>query len=163
MIIIVMGVAGSGKTVVSGLLAMKLGWDFLDADDYHPQANIEKMRRGEPLSDDDRMPWLSTLHGLLAAAESRGTSTVLACSALRRSYRDILRDGLREVAFVYLKAEPQTIAERLSVRRDHFFNAALLQSQLDLLEPPDDALVIDSDESPEVIVDEIIGRLELRR
>ena len=143
MIIVVMGVAGSGKTTVGRLLARRLGWPFFDADDFHPAANIEKMRRGGPLTDSDREAWLEALRAI--------QSGVIACSALKQKYRDQL-DG---ACFVYLKADRELLKQRLNERRGHFFPPELLDTQITALEEPGDAIVIDAGGEPEVIVAEI--------
>lgn len=129
-----MGVAGAGKTTVGALLAGELGWPFVDADDLHPAASIEKMRRGEPLTDADRGPWLDGLAALIAGCLARGERAVLACSALRVSYRERLSGGRPEVAFVLLDVAPELLADRLARRRGHFAGPALLASQLATLE-----------------------------
>ncbi|MBS1184364.1 MAG: gluconate kinase [Proteobacteria bacterium] len=158
MIIVLMGVSGSGKTTVGGLLADRLGCGFSDADDFHPAANVEKMRAGVPLTDDDRGPWLRALrraiYGWLAAGESR----VVACSALKAIYRDILSPQ-GDVVFVYLKGSVETIATRLQARKGHYMNPALLASQLATLEEPDDAIVVDIAPPPAIIAQDIVARL----
>jgi gluconokinase len=146
--VVLMGVSGSGKTTVGRLLASRLGWAFVDADDFHSAANVEKMRRGEPLTDADREPWL---HALAAALRSRldvSESVVLACSALKASYRAALHVDAR-VRFAFLNADAGLLQERLAGRAGHYFNPALLQSQLETLEPPQDALVVDASRPPE--------------
>lgn len=160
MITIIMGVSGVGKTTVGAVLAERLGWTFRDADDYHPQANVEKIRHGIPLTDADRLPWLAALRELIRAAGDTGM--VLACSALKQSYRDFLRDGRPDVAFVYLKGDRTLIEKRLDGRKDHFAGPGILESQLRDLEEPEDALVIDALRDPESIVKEIIARFGLR-
>lgn len=134
--LVVMGVSGTGKTTVGEQLADQLGLPFLEGDSLHPAANIAKMSAGRPLDDDDRRPWLETLASLLAAHEADGVGTVLTCSALRRSYRDLLRGGLPAgaVYFVHLAAPESVLRDRME-RRDHFMPASLLRSQLDTLEP----------------------------
>lgn len=147
MIVILMGVAGSGKTTIGRRLAQDLNWESFDADDFHPAANVEKMRRGEPLTDDDRVSWLAALRGLL----ERQTSAVLACSALKKAYRERLT-GAR---FVYLKADRSLLERRLDERHGHFFNPELLDSQLAALEEPGDAVIVDAGNDPNVIVQAI--------
>jgi gluconokinase len=149
-----MGVSGSGKTTVGTLLAAELGWEFLEADDFHPPANIDKMRHGEPLDDADRDPWLSAIAKALDARVRSGRHAVLACSALKHAYRKRLRVS-RDVRFVYLKGSFEEIEERLGDRRGHFFSPDLLQSQFEALEEPSDALVVDISNPPEVIVSQI--------
>ena len=145
MIIIVMGVSGSGKSTLGGALARQLGWDFLEGDDYHPYRNIQKMRAQQPLDDDDRRPWLTRLHQLLASFEGQGRSAVLACSALKQEYRDLLSHGLAGVRLVYLGGNVELIRERLRGRESHFMPAGLLDSQLATLEPPEGAVVVPVD------------------
>lgn len=153
--LVVMGVTGSGKTTVGKLLADRLGYDFVDADDFHPKQNIEKMRAGIPLNDTDRMPWLQTLRDVLADKNY----FVMACSALKGSYRRILVEA-GDVRFIYLKIDPDTVRLRLDGRREHFMNPTLIDSQFDTLEEPDGAMVIDGKSSPQTIVDSILERLE---
>jgi gluconokinase len=149
MVVVLMGVAGSGKTTVGRLLARELGWPFYDADDFHPAENLEKMRSGVPLSDEDRAPWLLALRALLAE-EARGRHAVLACSALKRSFREALSEG-NDVRFVYLKGSPELIARRLAQRQGHFFRPELLASQLGALETPRDVLEADITLPPEAV------------
>ena len=140
MIVVLMGVSGSGKTTVGEALAHALGWTFLDADDYHPAANVEKMRRGVPLDDDDRRPWLAVLRRLIHDARLRGESVVLACSALKHDYQEYLQDHAPEtVKFVYLHGAEALIGRRLAARAGHFMNPSLLHSQFETLEPPAEA------------------------
>jgi len=138
--IVVMGVSGCGKSTVGRALADVLGWDFLDADDFHPSANVRKMAAGIPLTDGDRAPWLEILRGALAERLQQGTGVVLACSALCRRYRDILRQA-GDVRFAHLRVERAELAARLAGRQGHFFATALLDSQLATLEPlePDES------------------------
>jgi gluconokinase len=142
-IIILMGVTGSGKTTVGEELAAEVGWRFHDADDFHSPANKAKMHAGIPLTDEDRWPWLDAIHAALDRDVAEGASAVVACSALRAAYRERLIAGLRDVRLVLLDGDPATLASRLSHRPDHFMNPALLQSQIDTLERPADALVVD--------------------
>lgn len=136
MVLVIMGVSGAGKTTVGRALAQALDWPFYDGDDFHPPQNIEKMRRGVPLTDADRLPWLEALEALIRRHLLGGQSAVVACSALKRSYRDVLRRAGKEVRFVHLAADYATIRRRLEARRGHFFDPKLLQSQFDDLEPP---------------------------
>src|SRR5882724_731225 len=140
MIVIVMGVTGSGKTTVGTLLAAQLGWRFADADDFHPVSNIEKIRHGIPLNDEDRRPWLQALHKQIARWIADDRDVVLACSALKRSYREELAGGGSEVRFVYLKGTPVVIAERLRQRHGHFAGEQILGGQFADLEEPNDGL-----------------------
>jgi gluconokinase len=138
---VVMGVSGVGKTTVGMAVAERVGVPFLDADDLHPAANVAKMTAGIPLDDDDRRPWLAAVGDRLAAATAEGTGLVVACSALRRSYRDAIRDRAPGVFFLHLAASDDTIEQHIAGRRDHFMPATLLPSQLATLEPlqPDEA------------------------
>lgn len=150
-----MGVSGSGKTTVGRALARRMGLPFHDADTFHPQANVAKMRRGEPLTDQDRRPWLQTLADHIGHWEERG-GAVLACSALKHKYRALLRQGaLGSVRFVYLRGDEQTLESRLRSREGHFFPAGLLPTQLRALEEPSDAVTVDIREPVEVIVERI--------
>jgi gluconokinase len=155
-----MGVSGAGKTTVGQLLAAELGWDFADADDYHSTINIEKMREGIPLTDADRAPWLETLREMLAGEIKAGESIVLACSALKRSYRDFLRVQ-PDARFVYLKVPPPVLQERLHARRGHYMTEQMLASQLATLEEPESALVIDATPSPAEVVKNIRTSLSI--
>ena len=161
MIVIVMGVTGAGKTTVGRLLAEQLGWGFADADDFHPAANVEKMGRGIPLSDTDRIPWLERLRAEITRWVAEGRDVVLACSALKRSYRRVLDPGLPEVRFVYLKGTADLIANRLRSRKGHFAGESLLAGQFADLEEPKSALTIDIAGTPQQIVAEIRKRLNL--
>jgi len=159
MIVIVMGVAGAGKTTVGRLLARALGCALLDADDYHPAANVAKMQSGAALTDDDRRPWLAALNDVLREHAARGERVVLACSALKQVYRDQLVAGVPGGRFVYLRATKALIAARLAARRGHFMNPALLDSQFAALEEPSDAIVVDVDGTPEEIAAVAAARL----
>jgi gluconokinase len=154
-----MGVTGAGKTTIGRALASSLGWEFHDGDDLHTDASKRKMRRGIPLTDSDRAPWLAALRALIEAMLSEGRDGVVACSALKQSYRDELIVDPNSVRVVYLKGSKQVIAERLRDRTGHFMNPDLLQSQLDTLEEPRDAIVVDVSAAPEAIVNEIKARL----
>ncbi len=142
MIIVVMGVAGSGKTTVGQLLAARLGWQFADADDYHPASNIQKMRDGIPLDDADRWPWLDRLATLITSWIQAGANGILACSALKQTYRGRLRVS-DAVQFVYLKGNPDLLRARLLERPEHYMKAIMLESQLRTLEEPMDAYAVD--------------------
>jgi gluconokinase len=155
--VVVMGVSGSGKTTVGRILARRRGWTFLDADDFHSAASVQKMRRGEPLTDADRAPWLDALAAALREHLGRGDSVVLACSALKASYRDVLRVDDR-VRFAFLRAAAPLLEQRLAGRAGHYFNPALLESQLETLEPPEDALVLDASRPPNELAVEIERR-----
>lgn len=146
------GAAGAGKTTVGRALAEATGWTFVDADDYHSPASVAKMRAGVALTDADRAPWLASLHAAIAAAIDRREHLVVACSALRESYRRALRGDLQSVRFVYLEADEPTLRRRLADRVEHFAGPALVDSQLAALEPPTDALTVDAACSPDTIV-----------
>jgi gluconokinase len=150
-IVVVMGVTGSGKTTVGRLLAAALGAEFIDADDHHPPANVAKMRAGTPLTDADREPWLERLNALLRERTARGASVVLACSALKAAYRDALLRELPDARLVYLRGSRELIGARLAARRGHYMNPALLDSQFAALEEPADAIVADAAGTPEAI------------
>jgi gluconokinase len=162
MIVVLMGVSGSGKTTIGKVLARELSWTFLDADDYHPAANIEKMRRGIPLNDDDRRPWLQVLRQRVDEACDRGENMILACSALKHAYQEYLERDVPEcVHYVYLYGSEDLIRQRLAARKGHFMNSGLLHSQFETLEPPEDAIRVDVTPAPEVIAAEIRGKLGL--
>jgi gluconokinase len=162
-IVIIFGVSGAGKTTVGKLLARKPGWHFLEADDFHPAANVEKMRGGHPLTDDDRWPWLKRLREQIERSLAAGQNAVLACSALKQKYRDCLRVN-SDVKFVFLRGDYALIEQQLRHRRGHFMNPALLRSQFaDLEEPASDegAITIDLGRTPEELVEEIKMKLHL--
>ena len=167
MIVVVAGVAGSGKTTIGSLLARELGWEFEDGDDLHPAANIAKMKAGHPLTDEDRRPWLNAVAAWIDQRAAAGRSGVIACSALKRSYRDHLLDGRPELRMIFLEViSRDTLAARLKGRHGHFFRPALLDSQLAAVEPPlpaERVIVVDDDNPPAEVVREIIERLGLQR
>ncbi len=152
MVVILIGVAGAGKTTIGRALAGELGWRFIDGDDWHTPAAVAKMRGGIALTDADRAPWLAALHGIIAAALDRREHLVLACSALHERYRVALRGTLPSVRFVYLRADEATLRRRLEDRAGHFTGARLLPSQLTELEEPADASAIDATLPPERIL-----------
>jgi gluconokinase len=155
-----MGVAGSGKTTIGELLAAQLRWEFADADSFHSPANIEKMSHGIPLSDSDRIPWLNCIREAMLQWQAQGRNVVLACSALKQSYRDRLHIG-NEVKLVYLKGSYQLLLERLHARKGHYAGEQLLASQFANLEEPADAITVDGTPSPSEIVSEIRKHLGL--
>ncbi|PRX97390.1 gluconokinase [Allonocardiopsis opalescens] len=160
--LIVMGVSGAGKTTVGELLAERLGYRYAEADEFHPPANIAKMEHGTPLGDADRLPWLEALAEWTGRRDAEGVSTVLACSALKRRYRDILRRGAPGVRFVHLGGSPELIRQRITARKGHFMPAGLLDSQLRDLEPlgaDEDGVTVDVGPGPEEITDKVIAKL----
>ncbi len=161
MVILLRGVAGCGKTTVGRLLAARLQWPFHDADDFHSPDNIRKMAAGIPLADEDRRPWLEQLRSLILQHVEKQTNAVLACSALKRAYRDVLSSGAREVVAVYLAASVDLIRDRMSRRRDHYMRVALIESQFEALEEPEDALTLPAAWTPEQIVNSICSSLRI--
>ncbi len=162
--LVVMGVSGSGKSTVATLLASRLTWRFAEADDFHPQANIDKMTAGIPLTDNDRQPWLEALRDWLTTQAEAGRSTVVTCSALKRSYRDVLRGAVGRVRFVHLAAPTEVIGDRLGHRSDHFMPVSLLSSQVETLQPllsSEDGVTIDAEGPPESVVDAALIALSL--
>jgi gluconokinase len=165
MIVIVMGVSGAGKTRIGELLAERLGCSFVDGDVFHSAANKQKMAQGIALTDDDRWPWLAAIRAAIEDKVRAGESLIVGCSALKRSYRDVLRGGAQgdgRVRFVYLKGSFDVLHERLATRGRHFFNPALLQSQLDTLEEPlgdEGAITVSIELSPPEIVDSVVAEL----
>ena len=165
MIVVLMGVSGSGKTTIGTLLAARVGAVFADGDDYHPLANKQKMAAGQPLDDRDRQPWLEALNRLLQSWFAEGKSGVLACSALKASYRETLQAGMPKgaVNFVVLEGSKEMLAARLSERKHQFMNPGLLDSQLATLEVPSDAVRIVNDRAPEEIVSQILAQISARK
>jgi gluconokinase len=161
LVLILMGVAGAGKTTVGRALAAALGWSFHDGDDFHSAENVARMSAGIPLTDADREPWLAAMNTFARREVAAGRSLVLASSALRQSYRDRLGEGL-PTRFTYLKADPDTLARRLRGRTDHFMKDAMLASQLATLEEPADALTVDADQPVDDIVAAVLTALDLR-
>ena len=158
-IIIIMGVSGSGKTTVGSLLAQDLGWTFYEGDYFHPQENIDKMTRGIPLTDDDREPWLRALRQLIVKLIATSEHAVIACSALKQAYRDVLSENCSRMGFVYLKGTDSLIRQRLSMREMHFMRETLLVSQLEDLEEPGNALILDSSFPPLTLISQIKKRI----
>ena len=161
-VLVVMGVSGSGKTTVAALLAGRLGWEFADADLFHSAANVAKMHGGTPLTDADRAPWLRTMAAWIDATRAAGCRGVLACSALKRAYRDVLIGERADVRLVYLDGDAGLIAARQAARHNHFMPASLVASQFAALEEPGEderPIVASVDPRPMAIVDGIVGRL----
>lgn len=158
--IIVMGVAGCGKTTVGKALAEHLGWDFYDADDFHPPENVARMASGIPLDDSDRAPWLTALHDLISGCLKQNRPGILACSALKERYRQRLLEGNDHVQLVYLKGSYELIWSRMAKRTDHYMKPQMLQSQFDALEEPSNALVVDISMSIDDLVQAILNQVE---
>lgn len=163
MIILIMGPAGSGKTTVGELLAAQLSWEFADGDDFHLPANVAKMASGVPLTDEDRLPWLQSIRDAMQKWLAQGKSVVVACSALKRSYRELLgiEPNSISIKLVYLKGRYDLLLERLHSRKGHYMKEQMLTSQLADLEEPPDALTIDISSSPDQIVSKIRKRLAI--
>jgi gluconokinase len=162
--LVVMGVSGSGKTTIADRLAARLDWRFEDGDGFHPPGNVAKMSAGQPLTDDDRRPWLQAIAYEIDRVSREGERLVVACSALKRSYRDILSHGRTDVRFVFLNGSYELIASRLAARKGHFMPPGLLASQFKTLEPPDTSehpVTVSIDAPVETIVDDIIHQLKL--
>ncbi len=157
-----MGVSGCGKTTIAELLSRELGWDYRDGDEFHPPANVKKMQSGTPLTDDDRWPWLEAIAAWIAELRRSNRHGVLACSALKRQYRDLLRAGHADVRFAYLKGDEKLIARRIAARHEHFMPPALLRSQFDALQEPgpdEDPITVAIDARPHEIAARILSTL----
>ena len=164
--LVVMGVSGSGKSTVADGLVKRLGWDFAEGDDFHPAANVEKMRSGQALDDDDRWPWLRSLADWIGAHERAGTSAVVTCSALKRSYRDLLRDGHPSVWFAHVTVDADLLRKRVEQRTGHYMPSSLLESQLATLEPlqsDEPGASISGAGAPADVVTELLDALEAER
>ena len=160
--LIVMGVAGSGKTTIAEALAKRIEWPFRDGDSFHPASNVEKMRNGHPLTDEDRWPWLRAIAAEIDRTSAAGEHIIITCSALKRAYRDVLIGKRRNVRLIYLKGSRELIGERLRARRGHFMPPQLLDSQFATLQEPGDdenAIVVDVAPSVDAIVDSIVRQL----
>ena len=160
-IIVVMGVSGCGKTTVGSRLAKVCGWKFFDADEFHPAENIAKMSAGDALADADREPWLARLNQLGSGCARDGESAVMACSALKQAYRERLAQGIASIRFVYLRGDFAVINARMLARKDHYMKAGMLESQFAALEEPEDAVIADIVQAPDVIVARICAALNL--
>jgi gluconokinase len=161
--LIVMGVSGSGKTTVASKLAGRLHWTFEDGDRFHPKSNVEKMSAGQPLTDEDRWPWLNAIADEIERVCGARGNVVVACSALKRTYRDVLLRNRDDVRIVFLNGTQQLIARRLSLRKDHFMPPGLLDSQFRTLEPPgldENAIDVSIDAPVDMIVDDIVSKLQ---
>lgn len=161
--VVVMGVSGTGKSTIGEAVAQALGWPFAEGDDYHPQANVDKMASGMPLTDEDRWPWLRLLADWVREKDAAGRSTVMTCSSLRRSYRDLLREGAPGLYFVHLVGTSSLLLERMENREDHFMPPELLESQLDTLEPLEEderGVLIDVANPPERIGRMVMAQLD---
>ena len=164
MIVLLAGVSGSGKSTVGSLLAQRLGWPFADGDSFHTAVNVAKMRAGQPLTDEDRWPWLEAIAAWMDKQIAAGQSAVVACSALRRAYRDVLLDGRPAARMVFLQLSHEEDVARLTARHGHFFPSKLLDSQFAAMEMPQDSeriLVLTAQRSPADVVAEIVRRLGL--
>jgi gluconokinase len=162
--LVVMGVSGSGKTTIADRLAERLGWTFEDGDRFHPPSNVAKMSAGHPLTDEDRWPWLQAIADEIDRVCKAGEHAVIACSALKRAYRDILVHGRSDVRIIYLRGTQELIASQLAVRKGHFMPPGLLTSQFKTLEPPgpdENPVTVSIDAPVEIIVDDIVARLKL--
>lgn len=155
MILILMGVAGSGKTTIGKLLSEAIGWQFFDGDDFHPRDNIERIRRGTALTDADREVWIDRLHELVRGVNERGESAILAFSALRKIYRERVTDGVDGVQFVFLNGDAALLEQRIKDRKGHYFGADLLESQFETLEEPEGIPTVDVAGTPEEVVSRI--------
>ena len=160
--LVVMGVSGSGKTTTALELVRLLGWDYAEGDDFHPAANVEKMRSGHPLTDDDRWPWLRSLAAWIGGHEQEGRPAIVTCSALKRSYRDLLRDGHPSVFFVHVSGSAALLHERVENRQGHYMPPALLDSQLETLEPlePDEpGIRVSAEGAPAAVAEHVLEAL----
>jgi carbohydrate kinase (thermoresistant glucokinase family) len=165
-VLVVMGVSGSGKTTVAEGLSERLAWPFLEGDSLHPEANVAKMSAGQPLTDDDRWPWLELVADWVAERTAAGEDGIVTCSALKRSYRDVIRRDSDEVVFVHLTGERETLEERMRARKGHFMPPEMLDSQLETLEEPgpdERSLRVPIEQSPEELIEAVVSGLGLER
>lgn len=164
--VVVIGVSGSGKSTVAAGLVERLGWQFAEGDDLHPRSNVEKMAAGHPLDDDDRWPWLRTIAAWIGEHEQAGRSAVVTCSALKRSYRDLLRDGHPSVWFAHVTADAELLRHRIERRTGHYMPASLLESQLAILQPlaeDEPGAEISGSGAQDVVLDEVLAALRRER
>jgi carbohydrate kinase (thermoresistant glucokinase family) len=159
MVLVIMGPMGCGKTTIGQLLAHQLGWSFIDGDDYHPETNVNKMRQGRALTDKDRLPWLLRIRSVIDAWQARGENGIVACSALKKIYREWLGIDQKQVISIFLHGSSNLLLRRISSRQHRYMPDSLLQSQLDTLEPPADGIQVDIADTPETIVAMIIKDL----
>lgn len=162
-ILVLMGVSGSGKTTIGRLLSEKLHWPFFDADSFHPAENIAKMANGIPLTDLDRKPWLERIRKRMEKETAAGRSAIFGCSALKKKYRDFLRAAPVPVQFIYLRAAPALLSERLTARKGHFMKEEMLSSQLAAFEEPENAWTVDASKAPDAIISDIAERLHAKK
>ncbi len=155
-----MGVTGTGKTTIGSLLSQSLGFPFYDGDDFHPPENIHKMSRGIPLNDRDRLPWLLALRDLIARLISEGNSGIIACSALKQAYRELLQGDRRDIIWIYLKGDYDEVLSRIKQRQKHFMKEDMLRSQFEALEEPNDAFTVSISASPNDILEQILDQLK---
>jgi gluconokinase len=163
-VVIIMGVSGSGKSTIGELLASRLGWEFTDGDRFHPAGNVEKMHKGIPLTDDDRWPWLDAIAAWIDKTRRGGEHSVLACSALKRRYRDVLIGNRPDVRLVFLEGEEELVARRIATRHEHFMPQTLLHSQFEALEAPtpdENPIIVSIAPSPREIVAQIVSSLNM--
>ena len=161
-VLVLIGPMGCGKTTIGKLLSQKLGWPFYDGDDFHPPQNVDKMRQGIPLDDKDRMPWLKTLRSEIKTWLDSGQCALLACSALKQQYRDILDIDQKQVISVYLKGSYELLQERIGARQHPYMNKQLLQSQIEAMQAPDGGLTIDISPAAEEIAETIISSISYK-
>ncbi len=162
-VIIIMGVSGSGKSTIGDILAEKLGYKFIDGDDLHPKANIQKMASGNPLNDEDRSPWLERIRDACYSLENKNEQGIIVCSALKKKYRDQIRDGNKKVIFLFLNGSFDLLLKRMESRTGHFMKASMLQSQFNTLEVPineSDVITIDIDKSIDEIIKEAVLKIK---